>query len=111
MSIEVAKLSDIAEGGLINVSVNGSEIVLGRYEGKIYAVEKRCKHMRASLNMGTLNGYILTCPLHHMQYDIRSGIALSGPIANVGVPIIDIDSMHLASFEVVLDNGKIKLEL
>ena len=111
MFVEVAKLSDIVEGGLIDVSVNGSEIVLGRYEGKIYAVENRCKHMRATLNTGTLEGYILTCPLHHMQYDIRSGMALSGPIANVGVPIIDIDSTRLKIFDVVTDDGKIKLEL
>ncbi|MFU8766430.1 MAG: Rieske (2Fe-2S) protein [Candidatus Methanoperedens sp.] len=34
----------------------------------------------APLEMGTLEGYILTCPLHHSQFDITTGEVLSGPV-------------------------------
>lgn len=77
MLVEAAKLSDIAPGGLIAVEVGGEEIVLGNYEGRIYAVSRRCGHMNAPLEMGTLDGYIVTCPLHHVQFDITTGEALS----------------------------------
>ena len=33
------------------------------------------------MDLGTLNGYIITCPLHNAQFSIISGEALSGPTA------------------------------
>ncbi|MCD1293551.1 (2Fe-2S)-binding protein [Methanocella sp. CWC-04] len=80
MFVDVAKVNDIAPGGMKYVEVNGKEIVLCNYEGTIYAVERRCGHMNAPLEKGSLRGYILTCPMHSSQFDIKSGEALSGPI-------------------------------
>lgn len=80
MLVEVAKTSEIAIGGMRAVQVNDKEIVLCNYDGKIYAVERRCGHMNAPLEMGTLEGYIMTCPMHHVQFDITTGEALSDPL-------------------------------
>ena len=80
MFAEVAKVSDIAPGGLIAVEAGGDEIVLGNYDGKIYAISRRCGHMNAPLEMGTLDGYIVTCPLHYAQFDLTTGEALSPPV-------------------------------
>ena len=89
MWIEVAKVNEIALGGMIFVETNGKQIVLCNYDGKIYALERRCGHMNASLEMGTLDGYILTCPFHEVQFDIITGEALSQPLSvapNVPLP-------------------------
>lgn len=80
MFVEVAKVNEIAKGGLKAVEVNGKEIVLCNYGGNVYAVDRRCGHMNAPLDRGTLEDYILTCPLHHVQFDITTGEALSRPI-------------------------------
>lgn len=89
MFIEVAKLDEIAPGGMKSVEANGKEIVLCNYEGKIYAIGRRCGHMNAPLDMGTLEGYILTCPMHHSQFDITTGEALSEPVpAELGDEIL-----------------------
>ncbi len=89
MLVEVAKLNEIAPGGLKAVEVNGEEIVLCNDEGKIYAISRRCGHMNAPLDLGALEGYILTCPMHHAQFDITSGEALSGPApSNLGDEVI-----------------------
>ena len=80
MFIEVGKMDEIARGGMKAVEANGKEIVLCNYYGKIYAIDRRCGHMNAPLEMGTLEGYILTCPMHHSQFDITTGEALSGPV-------------------------------
>jgi nitrite reductase/ring-hydroxylating ferredoxin subunit len=82
MLVEVAKKSDIAPGGMKAVEVNGKEIVLCNCEsdGRIYALERRCGHENGPLEMGTLDGYILTCPVHSVQFDIATGEALSKPI-------------------------------
>ncbi len=36
--------------------------------------------MNAPLEMGTLTGYILTCPMHSAQFSIITGEALAGPV-------------------------------
>ena len=76
----VAKLEDLAPGGLKTVRPQGIEVTLGNVDGVVYAVSRRCGHMNAPMEDGTLDGYILTCPLHAAQFDIRSGAALSYPM-------------------------------
>lgn len=80
MFVEVAKTDEITAGGMKAVVADGKKIVLCNYDGKIYAVGRRCGHMNAPLEMGTLEGYILTCPMHHSQFDITTGEALSNPV-------------------------------
>ncbi len=80
MFVEAAKTDEIAPRGMKAYEVKGKEIVLCNYDGKIYAVSRRCGHTNAPLEIGTLEGYILTCPLHHSQFDITTGEVLSGPV-------------------------------
>jgi nitrite reductase/ring-hydroxylating ferredoxin subunit len=77
---EVAKLDDIAPGGMKYVRAADREICLCEYDGDIYAVSRRCGHENAPLDQGALEGWILTCPLHNGQFDIRSGANLAWPI-------------------------------
>lgn len=78
--IEVAKRDELLPGRLKAIVVQGNEIVLGNIAGNICAVNRRCGHMNAPLERGTLEGYILTCPMHHAQFDMTTGEALSGPV-------------------------------
>ena len=50
------------EGGLLRIEPNGKSIVL----------DSICSHECAPLEEGTLEGYNLTCPLHHAVFDIRN---------------------------------------
>ena len=77
---EVAKLEDIAPGGMKYVRAADREICLCEYDGDIYAVSRRCGHENAPLDQGSLEGWIITCPLHDGQFDIRSGVNLAWPI-------------------------------
>ncbi len=79
MYIKAAEEKDIAPGGMKAVALSGREIVLCNYGGTFYAVERACGHAKARLERGALTGWILTCPLHFAQFDVRSGSALSGP--------------------------------
>lgn len=79
MYIKAAEEAEIAPGGMKAVSLRGREVVLCEYSGRYYAVERACGHAGARLERGALTGWILTCPLHFAQFDIRSGEALSGP--------------------------------
>ncbi len=74
------RASEIASGGIAAKEINGHHLIICNHSGKFYALSGRCGHMNAPLEMGTLDGTILTCPLHCAQFDIRSGEVLSGPI-------------------------------
>ena len=52
---KVANKADLKEGGMLNVEVNGKQIVLSMVEGKIYAVDEICTHEGGPLHEGELN--------------------------------------------------------
>jgi nitrite reductase/ring-hydroxylating ferredoxin subunit len=70
----------IAVGGMKAVTLEGQELVVCNSNGTFFAVERRCGHMNAPLEMGTLDGTIVTCPMHCAQFDLPSGAALCGPM-------------------------------
>jgi nitrite reductase/ring-hydroxylating ferredoxin subunit len=80
MLVEVAKAGEIAPGGLKYVRAGEREIVVCNCDGRYYAVDRRCGHMNGPLEMGALDGTILTCPMHHVQFDVTTGEALNPPI-------------------------------
>jgi len=67
------RFSDIRDGELKKVRVGGREILLARAEGHVYATDVLCPHLAADLSEGILLGFILTCPMHRSQFDIRDG--------------------------------------
>jgi nitrite reductase/ring-hydroxylating ferredoxin subunit len=75
----VATDTDVAPGGMISMRAGADELCLCEYAGAYYAVSRLCGHQNAPLEQGALEGWVLTCPLHHAQFDIRSGRNLSWP--------------------------------
>jgi nitrite reductase/ring-hydroxylating ferredoxin subunit len=78
--VQAIPTSEIAPGGMKAVELNGHELIICNSDGKFYAVNRRCGHMNAALEMGTLDGTIITCPMHCAQFDIITGEALSRPV-------------------------------
>ncbi len=63
-----------------SVELDGHEIVICNSRGTYHAIGRRCGHMNAPLELGTLDGQVVTCPMHCAQFDITTGEALSGPV-------------------------------
>ncbi len=84
MFIKAAEEKEIAPGGMKAFALGGRDIVLCNCGGAFYAVERACGHAGVRLERGALTGWILTCPLHYAQFDIRTGEALSGPAPKPG---------------------------
>jgi nitrite reductase/ring-hydroxylating ferredoxin subunit len=78
--IRAITTDEIAPGGMKTVELDGHEIVICNCGGTYYAIQRRCGHMNAPLELGTLDGKFVTCPMHCAQFDVTTGQALSGPV-------------------------------
>jgi nitrite reductase/ring-hydroxylating ferredoxin subunit len=77
--VEVSKVQDIPAGKMKGFKVEGKEILVANYEGKYYAIEKKCTHMGGDLSKGRLEGKVVTCPRHGSQFDVTTGRVVKGP--------------------------------
>ena len=126
--VEAIKAIEIAPGGMKAVEVEGHEIVVCNADGKFYAIQRRCGHMNAPLDKGTLDGEILTCALHCAQFQVTTGEALSGPVPtaaseetlppgmvkylrNVGMLMEDIHTHSIRTYQTRMEDGSVWIAL
>ena len=69
----VANKTNIKEGSLLGLDLEGNKIVLAMVNGQLYAMDAVCSHKGAPLEEGRLEGYNLTCPWHYAVFDVRNG--------------------------------------
>ena len=70
---EVAKTDELKDGTLKKVTLGGREILLARAGNSYFAADNRCPHLSGDLSRGTLNGTVVTCPLHRSRFDLKDG--------------------------------------
>jgi len=109
----------------ISAVVQGREVAFFRFGGELYAVGARCPHQGGILCEGEVgdiedlryNGdadsecskrAYITCPVHKMQFDLRSGSVIDGscaPLPTYRVRVVEVDeSRKYASVEVGFDS-------
>ncbi len=73
-----AKASDLPEGGKLKVQVEGSDILLTRLGGQVYAINNKCTHMGGSLVDGLFADGLVSCPRHGATFDLKTGKVVRG---------------------------------
>jgi 3-phenylpropionate/trans-cinnamate dioxygenase ferredoxin component len=71
--VKAVNVNDLKDGEKKKITLEGHDIMLARLGNKYYAVANRCPHLGGNLSHGTLEGTVITCPLHGSQYDITTG--------------------------------------
>jgi nitrite reductase/ring-hydroxylating ferredoxin subunit len=108
MLLEVAKAGEIAPGGMKLVIAREKEIVVCNCDGNYYAVGRRCGHMNGPLEMGTLDGTIVTCPMHHVQFDVTTGQALNHPVPTyIDEPLPSRWAQYMANFGILMQHTSV----
>jgi 3-phenylpropionate/trans-cinnamate dioxygenase ferredoxin subunit len=74
--IQVAAITDLKNGSMKKIRAGGQDLLLARVGDRYYCMDAFCPHLGGDLSEGTLAGTILTCPLHHSQFDISDGHVL-----------------------------------
>src|SRR6478672_9261532 len=54
-------------------TVNDTDIVVGRRNGKLFAFNNSCPHRGASLSKGQLDGEKIICYMHGYEYNVFDG--------------------------------------
>jgi nitrite reductase/ring-hydroxylating ferredoxin subunit len=120
--VQAIKAAEVAPGGMKAVELNGREFVICNCGASFYAIDRRCGHMNAPLELGTLDGTVVTCPMHCAQFDVTTGEALSGPVpvylgnetppprtkaflTNVGVLMQHVRTKSIGTCKVKVESG------
>lgn len=82
--IKIATVGELAPGQYKSIELEGERIALFNIDGRFYALQDICTHDGGILTGGTLKGYIIECPRHGAQFDVRTGAVMRLP-AYVGV--------------------------
>ncbi len=94
-SVRVAKVSEIPRGTAKVVVVLGHPVALFNVDGTFHAVSNVCLHRGGPIGEGTLDGSVVTCPLHGWEYDVRTGKNLANPAARLRTYTVTVDGDDL----------------
>lgn len=71
--IELANVEELTDGAMMEVESDGHALIVARVGDQVYVADAHCPHLHARLAKGTLEGTVLTCPLHGSQFDLADG--------------------------------------
>ncbi|XP_063061098.1 apoptosis inducing factor mitochondria associated 4 isoform X2 [Engraulis encrasicolus] len=92
--------SDLQDGQMKEVEVDGHKILLVRSGGQFSAVGSRCTHYAAPLVKGSLQGDKVRCPFHGACFNVKTGDIEEYP---------GLDC--LPSYKVKIEDGKVHVTL
>jgi len=112
--VEVSKTTELKDGTMKDVSVDGREILLARVSDSYYATDNLCPHMKGKLSQGNLEGTIVTCPKHGSQFDLSDGRVVrwlrgSGLVSMVAKALKS--PRQLNTHNVKVENDRILIEI
>jgi nitrite reductase/ring-hydroxylating ferredoxin subunit len=61
------------------VRINDGEVLIANVNGSFYAIANPCTHKSGGLSEGSLEGSIVTCPIHGSRFDVTTGKSILGP--------------------------------
>ena len=92
----VCDASDLAEGAMRPVELDGRKLLLARVDGACHAIGGTCPHAGGPLAEGVLHGGVVICPWHKAAFRIATG-------ARVEPPAVD----DLPAFPVRVVDGRV----
>jgi 3-phenylpropionate/trans-cinnamate dioxygenase ferredoxin subunit len=100
--IEVCPVNELAPGERRLIEWEDLEIGVFNCAGRVYAIEDRCSHDDGPLAEGEVDEQACTveCPRHGSLFDLRTGKPRTLP-----------DYVPVETFEVIIEDDKIKLEV
>ena len=93
--VRIGKVEDVPPGQSRAVKVQGKTIALFNVSGSLFAINNVCPHKGGPLHKGKVKGYVVGCPWHDLQFDVRTGFGTDG------------GGYCVASYDVQIQDGEI----
>jgi len=77
--VRVASVDELKQQNPLLVVLDDEDIALYRVKDQYFATDDLCSHAEASLSEGDLKGFLIHCPRHGGQFDVRTGAARHFP--------------------------------
>ena|SRR3990172_8471770 len=98
--VKVAKVSEVPDGDLKKVMVNGEPVALFKVEGQIYATTNICTHEQCELDENhAMHGDVVECTCHGSQFNVKTGANILPPAAE-----------PLKTFKVLVEDEEVFVE-
>ncbi len=91
--VHAVEETDLADGALVGVEVEGRKVLLHRTGDEVHAISNVCSHAGGVLSRGEVSDCVVTCPLHGARFDVRDGHVVRGP-AHQPQPVLPARFRH-----------------
>jgi 3-phenylpropionate/trans-cinnamate dioxygenase ferredoxin subunit len=111
--IQIGTTGELRSGEMKEVSTGGHEYLFARVGEAYYVTAGRCPHLGGHLAKGRLMGAIVTCPLHHSQFNLIDGHVdrwTDWPAAVLGVAKLFRPPTPLRTYKVRTEGDKVMIE-
>lgn len=76
--IDICALEDIPRQGGRQLRTPGGNLAVFRTTNdRLYALDDNCPHRGGPLSQGMVHGRLVTCPMHGLNIDLETGMAVS----------------------------------
>lgn len=108
-SVTLLALADLPQERGMHWRGHGLDLAVFRVGDEAFAIADSCPHQGASLANGRLQGHAVVCPVHGLQFDVRTGCSLVSrnlrskhyPLQVVdGLVVLDLDETQIKRKEV-----------
>jgi nitrite reductase/ring-hydroxylating ferredoxin subunit len=99
MFVALERLINLQDGYRRTFQVAGHDLLLLVVDQQPLLLENRCPHQGAPLHNATLNGQVLRCARHGVEFDLRNGRALNAQCA------------ALSRFDLAYDGDRVGIDI
>ena len=92
----VCAADEILEGHVKDFELNGTNIILTKVQGRIYALDNLCTHDGGDLGGGDIVDGEIECPRHGARFDLKTGAATRFPAVE-----------GIRTYDVKIENGEL----
>ena len=88
---EIGRREDFSKDGRLEVNLGDRCLAVFDIDGEVLVIDGLCPHRSGPLSRGQLEGKVVTCPLHHWQFDLQTGVSQDNPGAKVGTYEVKVE--------------------
>jgi nitrite reductase/ring-hydroxylating ferredoxin subunit len=79
VKVKACLVSELPPHTMRNISLLGRTVLIANVGDRVYAMDGLCSSDGANLADGVLRGYLVKCPIHGSEFDLRTGKVVKGP--------------------------------